>query len=60
MNHSKTALTDEQQARLAALEELQDDQLDYSDIPPTTDWSTAQRGRFQVPARNRTEPPAEK
>ena len=49
MNKPETGLTDEQWDRLAALEDLSDDQIDYSDIPPTTDWSTARRGVFQVP-----------
>ena len=49
MNNPDTGLTDEQWARLAALEDLSDDQIDYSDIPPTTDWSTARRGVFQLP-----------
>ena len=49
MNNPDTGLTDEQWARLAALEDLSDDQIDYSDIPATTDWSTARRGVFQVP-----------
>ena len=49
MNKPDTGLTDEQWARLKALEELSDEQIDYSDIPPTTDWSTARRGVFQLP-----------
>ena len=59
MNKPETGLTDEQWDRLAALENLSDDQIDYSDIPPTTDWSTARRGVFQLPkgtASNRRQP----
>ena len=49
MKKADTRLTEEQWARLEALEDLPDDQIDYSDIPPTTDWSSARRGRFQLP-----------
>ena len=49
MKKADTGLTDEQWARLEALENLPDDKIDYSDIPPTTDWSSVRRGRFQLP-----------
>ena len=60
MKNAETGLTDEQWARLEALENMPDDQIDYSDIPPTTDWSTARRGLFQMPkgtALNRNSQP---
>jgi len=39
-------LTEKQKAQLKALAEMPDDQIDYSDIPETTDeqWKTAVRG----------------
>ena len=39
-------LTPEQEHELKALAELPDDQIDFSDIPLTTDWSNARRGVF--------------
>ena len=42
-------LTDRQWAELEALNELTDDQIDYSDIPEITDWSGARRGIFHTP-----------
>jgi uncharacterized protein (DUF4415 family) len=38
---------------LQALVDLPDDQIDYSDIPPTTeaDWQNAERGRFYRPVK---------
>ena len=39
-------LTPEQEQELKALAELPDDQIDFSDIPLTTDWSNARRGVF--------------
>ncbi len=38
---------------LQALAALPDDQIDYSDIPPTTeaDWRNAERGRFYQPIK---------
>ena len=49
MRKDDTRLTEEQWARLEAVENLPDDQIDYSDIPKTTDWSNARRGMFVVP-----------
>jgi hypothetical protein len=39
------ALTEAQKSELRALEAMSDDQIDYSDIPPTLDsfWTNAQR-----------------
>ena len=43
-------LTEEQKARLEALEKLSDDQLDFSDIPERPiDWSKAKVGMFYQP-----------
>ena len=49
MSKADNKLTEEQWARLEAIENLPDDQIDYSDIPETTDWSKAHRGMFVVP-----------
>ena len=45
-------LTEEQKARLEALEAMPDDQIDYSDIPEMTDeeWSKARRSMPYQPA----------
>ena len=43
-------LTEEQKARLEALEKLPDDQIDFSDIPEKPiDWSKAKIGMFYKP-----------
>ena len=49
-------LTDKQKADLAALAQMPDEQIDYSDIPPTPDefWSNATRGRFYKPVKQAT------
>jgi uncharacterized protein (DUF4415 family) len=41
------------QEELRTLAALPDDQIDYSDIPPTTeaDWQNAVRGRFYRPVK---------
>jgi uncharacterized protein (DUF4415 family) len=46
-------LTKNQRAELAALAELPDSQIDYSDIPPLTDewFHKAKRGRFYRPVK---------
>ncbi len=46
-------LTAEQQARLAALADRDDDQIDTSDIPPLSDAQLARmvRGRFYRPVK---------
>ena len=33
------------------LQELPDEEIDYSDIPPVTDWSGAAVGRFYRPVK---------
>lgn len=42
-------LTDEQKAMLEALDNMPDDEIDYSDIPPITDWSGFRMGLFYRP-----------
>ena len=42
-------LPPEMQEQLRALEELADEDIDFSDIPETTDWSGAVRGKFYRP-----------
>ena len=49
MKNPDNNLTDEQWARLEALENLPEDQIDTSDIPETTDWSKGRRGMFHRP-----------
>lgn len=45
------ALTDEQEAELAALGTLPDDRIDTSDIPDAVNWPDAQRGLFYRPVK---------
>lgn len=47
----KKGLTKEQQEELKVLQELPDEEIDYSDIPPVTDWSGAVVGRFYRPVK---------
>ncbi len=42
-------LTDEQKAMLEALENMPDEEIDYSDIPPIRDWSGFKMGLFYRP-----------
>ena len=49
MKNPDSNLTDEQWARLEALENSPEDQIDTSDIPETADWSKARRGMFHRP-----------
>ncbi len=42
-------LTEEQKRQLEALDEIPDDQIDFSDIPPITDWSGFKMGLFYRP-----------
>jgi uncharacterized protein (DUF4415 family) len=46
-------LSDAQHAELARLAKMTDADIDYSDIPPTTDrfWANAVRGRFYRPVK---------
>jgi uncharacterized protein (DUF4415 family) len=36
---------------LAALDKMSDEDIDYSDIPDSTDWSNAVRGKFYRPIK---------
>lgn len=42
-------LTDEQKRQLEAFDKITDDEIDYSDIPPITDWSGVRMGLFYRP-----------
>ena len=42
-------LTDEQKKRLEALDKIPDDEIDFSDIPPITEWSGFRMGLFYRP-----------
>jgi len=44
-------LTKEQQDEIRKLQEMPDEEIDYSDIPPVTDWSKAVVGRFYKPIK---------
>ena len=47
-----TKLTEEQKAELQALEEMSEEDIDFSDIPDRpVDWSTAQRGTMYQPVK---------
>ena len=47
----KKGLTEEQKREIRMLQEMPDDAIDYSDMPPVTDWSTAVVGRFYRPVK---------
>lgn len=44
-------LTTEQQAELAALAAMPDEEIDTQDIPEVSDWSGAERGKFYRPVK---------
>lgn len=44
-------LSAESQKQLLALDELADEDIDLSDIPETTDWTGAVRGKFYRPVK---------
>jgi uncharacterized protein (DUF4415 family) len=46
-------LTDEQRERLRALEDLKDEDIDFSDIPPLDEkfWANGVRGKFYRPVK---------
>jgi uncharacterized protein (DUF4415 family) len=48
IRYTRKPLTEEQRARIDALVDVPDDQIDFSDIPATTaeDWVGAERGKF--------------
>lgn len=47
----KKELTKEQLEEIRGLQEMPDEEIDYSDIPPVTDWSKAVVGRFYRPIK---------
>ena len=47
----KKELTKEQLAEIRLLREMSDDDIDYSDIPPISDWSVAEVGKFYRPIK---------
>ncbi len=47
----KRKLSKDQQEEIRALQEMPDEEIDYSDIPPVTDWSKAVVGRFYRPIK---------
>ena len=46
MQQENFSLTPEQEQELQSLAEMPDEEIDFSDIPRTLDWSGAQRGMF--------------
>ena len=46
MKKADNELTPQQQAEIDALKAMPDDEIDTSDIPEVTDWSSAKRGMF--------------
>ena len=46
MKQENFSLTPEQERELQSLAEMPDEEIDFSDIPRTLDWSGAQRGMF--------------
>ena len=47
----KKELTKEQLKELKVLQEMPDEEINYSDIPPVTDWSGAVVGKFYRPVK---------
>ncbi|MEA5114475.1 MAG: BrnA antitoxin family protein [Geobacteraceae bacterium] len=47
----KKKLTKEQQEEIRKLQEMPDEEIDYSDIPPAGDWGKAVVGRFYRPIK---------
>lgn len=47
----KKGLTKEQQEEIKALQEMPDEEIDYSDIPSVTEWSGAVVGKFYRPIK---------
>ena len=47
----KKELSKAQLEEIRALQEMSDGEIDYSDIPPVTDWSEAVVGRFYRPVK---------
>ena len=51
MKKGNHGLTEAQLTELQALAEMPDDEIDFSDIPETLDWSDAKRGLFYRPVK---------
>ena len=47
-------LSDQQKAELDAPRDVQDEDIDYSDIAETVEWSKVQRGAFYTPKKRET------
>jgi uncharacterized protein (DUF4415 family) len=47
----KKELTKEQLEEIRVLREMPDEDIDFSDIPPITDWSGAVVGKFYRPVK---------
>lgn len=47
----KRKLTEELQEEIRKLQEMPDEEIDYSDIPPVADWGKAVVGRFYRPIK---------
>jgi uncharacterized protein (DUF4415 family) len=50
-NGMKKELSKEQREELKALQKMPDKEIDYSDIPPITDWIGAVVGKFYRPVK---------
>lgn len=50
-NGMKKELTKEQQQEIKVLQDMPDDEIDYTDIPPVADWSGAEVGKFYRPIK---------
>ena len=53
-NSRRDELTEQQRAEFDALRNMQDEEIDYSDIPETLGWSNARRGMFYTPEQRET------
>ena len=51
MKKDDLGLPEVQLAELQALADMPDDEIDFSDIPQTLDWSDAKRGLFYRPVK---------
>ena len=51
MRRSYDELPEEVKKEIERLAKMSDDDIDYTDIPPTTDFSNAQRGVFYRPIK---------
>ena len=51
---SSPKFTEQQKADLDALRDMPDEEINYSDIPETVDWSAGQRSAFYQPVKRET------